>query len=70
MEEVEEDYEVIPVTEDCSLRSFIEGKNKEYDRGCAYYEHTDKKENIDGSKQVILMDEVSIYFMDELRFNH
>ena len=61
MEEVEDHFEVINVTEDGSLREFIEkikGTNF-YDRGCSCYELTDKEVDIDRSKEVILMDKVS-----------
>ena len=61
MVKVEEHYETINITEDSSLRKFIEEKHhKNYDRGCAYYELTDKEEDIDSGKEVILMNNVRI----------
>ena len=62
MEEIEEHYEVIDVTEDCSLRKFIEGIKGEnsYYRGCSYYELTDDAVDIDSGKEVMLMDKVNL----------
>ena len=62
MEEMKEYYEVIDVTEDCSLRKFIEaikGENS-YDRGCSYYELTEDAVDIDSGKEVMLMDKVNL----------
>ena len=61
MAEVEDHYEVLNVAEDCSLRNFIENNKGlfSYDKGCSYYELTDKEVDIDSSKEVILMDKVS-----------
>lgn len=62
MEEVD-NFEVIDVTENDSLRDYIEKKkgSTSYDRGCSYYELTDKEVDIDGiDRAVILMDKVSI----------
>ena len=59
--EVEDHFEVIDVANDGSLRNFIEetkGFNS-YERGCAYYELTDKEVDIDSGKEVRLMDMVS-----------
>ena len=58
---MEDDIEVIKVTEDGSLREYIEkikGVNS-YDRECSYYELTDKEVDIDSDKEVLLMDKVS-----------
>ena len=59
LEKVDDHYEVLDVTENGSLRSFIEGKNKVFARKCAYYELVDDiEEDVDSGKEVILMDEV------------
>ena len=59
LEQVDDHYEMLYVTEDNSLRKFIEKKKKIFARGCAYYELTnDMKTDIDSEKEVILMDEV------------
>ena len=59
LEQVDDHYEMLYVTEDNSLRRFIEKKKKIFARGCAYYELTnDMKTDIDSEKEVILMDEV------------
>ena len=60
MEQVEH-YEVMNVTEDCSLRKFIEGIKGEnsYERGCSYYELTEDAVDIDSGKGVILMGKVN-----------
>ena len=57
---MEEHYEVIDVAENNSLRNFIDEIKgaKSYDRGCAYYELTDKEEDIDSGKEVMFMDKV------------
>ena len=62
MEEMKEHYEVIDVTEDCSLRKFIEATKGEnsYDRGCSYYELTEDAVDIDSGKEVMLMDKVNL----------
>ena len=63
MERVEDHYDVIDVAEDCSLRDFIEDiKDKEYERGCSYYELTAKEVDIDSGKEVMLMNKVSSDF--------
>jgi hypothetical protein len=63
MEEVNDNFEVIKVTKDSSLRDYIEEIKKPnsyvYDSGCCYYELTDKEVNIDSDKVVIFMDKVS-----------
>ena len=64
MMEVDHYYEMISVTEDCTLRNLIKGKGKEYDRGCAYYEYIDKDYDIDFNNEVLLMNEVSIINFD------
>lgn len=66
MEEVEDNYEKIDVTKDCSLRNFIEDIKKfenPYERGCSYYELTDKEVDIDSGKEVMLMNKVSIIYI-------
>ena len=58
-------YEEIKATEDdCSLKDFIKRNHKEYERGCAYYEYTDREEIID--LEVLLMNKVSpkLYTME------
>ena len=54
-------FEVIKVTENTSLRDYIEKEKgpSSYHRGCSYYELTDKEEDIDSDKAIILMDKVS-----------
>lgn len=61
MEEVKDKFEVMDVAEGCSLRDFVEKRKggNSYERGCAYYELTDKEEDIDSGKKVILMKKVS-----------
>ena len=51
---------MLDVTDNDSLRNFIEEKKKNFARGCAYYELTNDnmKEDVDSEKRVILMDEV------------
>lgn len=59
-EEVKDHFEVIPVTQDSSLRKYvkkIKGPNS-YDRGCSYYQYTNV-DVIDSGKDVIFMDKVS-----------
>lgn len=59
LKEVDGNYERLDVADNDSLRNFIDGKNKKFARGCAYYELTnDMKDDIDSEKKVILMDEV------------
>ena len=54
------DLKVYEVERDCALGEFVEGKcdQGEFKRGCAFYELTDKKENIYEGQEIILQKKV------------
>lgn len=47
------------VSENCSLKEFLEGKNVRFERGCTYYEFDGDVESITEDTELIFMANVS-----------